>query len=102
MRPRLVMRHGPRGRYGSRSYDPDPCGSAPRGHPRRPGRPSPAQRPRERDAMAGEDSEKRTATLSYPGGEHTMEIVEATEGASGVALGKMLGETGLVTLDPGF
>jgi citrate synthase len=52
--------------------------------------------------MAGEDSEKRTATLSYPGGEHTMEIVEATEGASGVALGKMLGETGLITLDPGF
>jgi len=52
--------------------------------------------------MAGEDSEKRTATLSYPGGEHTMEIVEATEGASGVSLGKMLGETGLVTLDPGF
>ncbi len=30
--------------------------------------------------MASEDSEKRTATLSYPGGEHTMEIVEATEG----------------------
>jgi citrate synthase len=52
--------------------------------------------------MAGEDSEKRTATLSYPGGEHTMEIVEATEGASGVALGKMLGETGLITLDPGY
>src|SRR3954452_24635844 len=52
--------------------------------------------------MASEDSEKRTATLSYPGGEHTMEIVEATEGASGVALGKMLGDTGLVTLDPGF
>ncbi|MDD7942710.1 citrate synthase [Actinomycetospora lutea] len=52
--------------------------------------------------MASEDSEKRTATLSYPGGEHTMEIVEATEGSSGVALGKMLGETGLITLDPGF
>ncbi|GAA4793179.1 citrate synthase [Actinomycetospora chlora] len=52
--------------------------------------------------MAGEDSEKRTATLSYPGGEHTMEIVEATEGSSGVALGKMLGDTGLITLDPGY
>ena len=52
--------------------------------------------------MASEDTEKRTATLSYPGGEHTMEIVEATEGASGVSLGKMLGETGLVTLDPGY
>ncbi|MHC1561137.1 citrate synthase [Actinomycetospora sp. C-140] len=52
--------------------------------------------------MASEDTEKRTATLSYPGGEHTMEIVEATEGASGVSLGKMLGETGLITLDPGY
>jgi citrate synthase len=52
--------------------------------------------------MASEDSEKRTATLSYPDGNHTMEIVEATEGASGVALGKMLGDTGLITLDPGF
>ncbi|HEY2225979.1 citrate synthase [Actinomycetospora sp.] len=49
-----------------------------------------------------DDGEKRTATLSYPGGEHTMEIVEATEGASGVQLGKMLGDTGLITLDPGF
>ncbi len=52
--------------------------------------------------MAADDSEKRTATLSYPGGEHQMEIVEATEGSSGVALGKMLGDTGLITLDPGF
>src|ERR1700712_5408557 len=49
-----------------------------------------------------DDGEKRTATLTYPGGEHTMEIVEATEGASGVQLGKMLGDTGLITLDPGF
>src|SRR6195952_333700 len=49
-----------------------------------------------------DDGEKRTATLSYPGGEHQMEIVEATEGSSGIALGKMLGDTGLITLDPGF
>ena len=49
-----------------------------------------------------ESGDKRTATLSYPGGEHEMEIVEASEGASGVNLGKMLGETGLITLDPGF
>ena len=46
--------------------------------------------------------EKRTATLSYPGGQHEMEIVEATEGSSGIQLGKMLGETGLITLDPGY
>ena len=49
-----------------------------------------------------ESGEKRTATLSYPGGEHQMEIVEATEGSSGIALGKMLSETDLITLDPGF
>ncbi|WP_018334161.1 citrate synthase [Actinomycetospora chiangmaiensis] len=49
-----------------------------------------------------DDGEKRTATLSYPGGEHTMEIVEASEGSSGIQLGKLLGETGLITLDPGF
>ncbi|GAA4836136.1 citrate synthase [Actinomycetospora corticicola] len=49
-----------------------------------------------------DDGEKRTATLTYPGGEHTMEIVEASEGSSGIQLGKLLGETGLITLDPGF
>ena len=49
-----------------------------------------------------DDGEKRTATLSYPGGEHTMEIVEATEGSSGIQLGKLLSETDLITLDPGF
>ena len=49
-----------------------------------------------------DDGDKRTATLSYPGGEHTMEIVEATEGSSGIQLGKLLSETDLITLDPGF
>jgi citrate synthase len=52
--------------------------------------------------MSKSSGSERTATLSYSGGEHEMEIVEATEGASGVQLGKMLGETGLITLDPGF
>ena len=52
--------------------------------------------------MADGTAEKRTATLSYPGGEHEMEIVEATEGNSGISLGKMLGETGFTTLDPGY
>jgi citrate synthase len=52
--------------------------------------------------MASESGDKRTATLQYPGGEHQMEIVEATEGSSGVKLGKMLSETELITLDPGF
>ena len=31
-----------------------------------------------------------------------MDIVRATEGNDGVALGKMLAETGLTTLDPGY
>ncbi len=44
----------------------------------------------------------RTALLSYPGGEHEMEIVEATQGSAGVQLGSLLGESGLITLDPGF
>lgn len=42
------------------------------------------------------------AVLHYPGGEFEMDIVRATEGNSGVALGKMLAETGLTTLDPGY
>jgi citrate synthase len=43
-----------------------------------------------------------SATLSYPGGEHTMSIARATEGNDGVQLGKLLAETGLTTLDSGF
>jgi citrate synthase len=43
-----------------------------------------------------------TATLRYPGGEHTMTVMQATEGASGIGLDKLLSSTGLVTLDPGF
>ncbi len=42
------------------------------------------------------------ATLSYPGGEHRMEITRASGGADGIGLGTLLAETGLVTLDPGF
>ncbi|HEV8555886.1 MAG TPA: citrate synthase [Actinophytocola sp.] len=40
--------------------------------------------------------------LQYPGGEHAMTVSPATEGASGIDLGKLLSATGLVTLDPGF
>jgi citrate synthase len=40
--------------------------------------------------------------LSYPGGEHSMTLSPATEGAPGIGLGKLLASTGLVTLDPGF
>ncbi|RAV31614.1 citrate synthase [Corynebacterium heidelbergense] len=50
--------------------------------------------------MATDNQDK--AVLHYPGGEFEMDIVHATEGNSGVALGKMLAETGLTTLDPGY
>jgi citrate synthase len=42
------------------------------------------------------------ATLTYPGGEHTMSIARATEGNDGIVLGKLLAETGYTTLDGGF
>ncbi|MGJ4050941.1 citrate synthase [Corynebacterium macclintockiae] len=50
--------------------------------------------------MATDNQDK--AVLHYPGGEYEMDIVRATEGNDGVALGKMLAETGLTTLDPGY
>ena len=50
--------------------------------------------------MATENNEK--AVLHYPGGEYEMDIMKASEGNDGVVLGKMLGETGLVTFDPGY
>ncbi len=48
------------------------------------------------------ENEKQTATLSYPGGEHEMTVTKATEGNDGIALGKMLAETGYTTYDSGF
>ena len=50
--------------------------------------------------MATENKDK--AVLHYPGGEYEMDIMHATEGNDGVVLGKFLGETGLVTFDPGY
>ena len=43
-----------------------------------------------------------TATLRYPGGELDLEIVHATEGADGIALGPLLAKTGYTTFDQGF
>ena len=43
-----------------------------------------------------------TALLTYPGGEYTMSIAESSQGAAAVDLGRMLANTGLVTLDHGF
>ncbi|MDK8451052.1 citrate synthase [Corynebacterium mastitidis] len=50
--------------------------------------------------MATESNDK--AVLHYPGGEFEMSIKPATEGNSGIELGKMLSETGYVTFDPGY
>ena len=50
--------------------------------------------------MATDNKDK--AVLHYPGGEYEMDIMRATEGNDGVVLGKLLGETGLVTFDPGY
>ncbi len=43
-----------------------------------------------------------TASLRYPGGELDLEIVHATEGADGIALGPLLAKTGYTSYDPGF
>ena len=43
-----------------------------------------------------------TIVLRFPGGEHPMTVTQASEGADGIALGKLLDTTGMVTLDPGF
>ncbi len=43
-----------------------------------------------------------TATLRYPGGEIDLEIVHATEGSDGIALGPLLAKTGYTTFDQGF
>lgn len=50
--------------------------------------------------MASDNKDK--AVLHYPGGEYEMDLVRATEGNDGFELGKLLGETGLVTFDPGY
>jgi citrate synthase len=40
--------------------------------------------------------------LSYPDGVHEMSITRAAQGASGINLGTLLADTGMVALDPGF
>ncbi|MBP2450214.1 citrate synthase [Mycolicibacterium lutetiense] len=42
------------------------------------------------------------ATLKYPDGEIDLEIVRATEGSDGIALGPLLAKTGYTTFDGGF
>jgi citrate synthase len=40
--------------------------------------------------------------LDHPGGQLSMPVRPAVEGPSGIGVGKLLGETGYVTYDPGF
>ena len=47
-------------------------------------------------------SGEKHATLNYPGGELDLDIVSATEGADGIALGSLLAKTGYTTYDSGF
>src|SRR6478735_3563697 len=42
------------------------------------------------------------ATLNYPGGELELDVVHATEGSDGIALGSLLSKTGYTTYDEGF
>ncbi|RWA20499.1 citrate synthase [Mycolicibacterium brumae] len=48
------------------------------------------------------DDSMDTATLQYPGGELDLQIVHATEGSDGIALGPLLAKTGYTTFDSGF
>ncbi len=61
-------------------------------------------RPMPSNAQEGVDvaAKDETATLRYPGGELDLEIVHATEGSDGIALGPLLAETGYTTFDQGF
>ena len=43
-----------------------------------------------------------SATLQYPGGEVNLDIVHATDGADGIALGSLLAKSGYTTFDNGF
>jgi citrate synthase len=47
-------------------------------------------------------SSGQVAKLGYPGGEIDLEIVQATEGSDGIALGSLLAKTGYTTFDGGF
>ena len=48
------------------------------------------------------NSDHDSVTLYYSGGEHQMSITRATQGTSGIDLGTLRANTGMVTLDPGF
>jgi citrate synthase len=52
--------------------------------------------------VADNSTSGENASLTFPGGEFDLEIVRATEGADGIALGSLLAKTGYTTFDEGF
>src|SRR4051794_9723737 len=52
--------------------------------------------------VADNPSSGEHASLTYPGGELDLDIVGASEGADGIALGSLLAKTGYTTFDEGF
>jgi len=52
--------------------------------------------------VADTPSSGEHASLTYPGGELDLDIVNATEGADGIALGSLLAKSGYTTFDEGF
>src|SRR5947209_16220524 len=52
--------------------------------------------------MSDNGRDECAVTLSYPGGAHQLSITRAAVGASGIDLGTLVVETGMVTLDPGL
>jgi citrate synthase len=52
--------------------------------------------------VADTPSSGEHASLTYPGGELDLDIVSATEGADGIALGSLLAKSGYTTFDEGF
>ncbi|WP_082501702.1 citrate synthase [Williamsia sp. Leaf354] len=54
------------------------------------------------ETVSSNGAQAQTAKFEYPGGELDLPIIEATEGAAGVGLGKFLAQTGMTTFDGGF
>ncbi|HEY3260581.1 MAG TPA: citrate synthase [Pseudonocardiaceae bacterium] len=54
------------------------------------------------EAPSRQSTEPDTVTLHHDGRQLEMPVSHATEGASGIDVGKLLATTGMVTLDPGF
>ena len=52
--------------------------------------------------MPEQSKSDQVATLHYPGGEIDLDVVSATEGSDGIALGSLLAKTGYTTFDGGF